>query len=278
MELAALLGASRAVELQTDTAADLVYLLGPATSLGGLRPKCSVLDDDGSLAIGKFPSVSDERSIPHGEVLALSLARTAGIDAATARIVHADGTPVALIRRFDRTAQNVRLLYISAATLLGSYDPEAQPTYTQIVDALRQHGSRPQADIDELFRRIAFSILITNIDDHLRNHGFLHEEFGRFRLSPAFDVNPFPDRARELKTWISEETGPDASIEALLSVAAYFRVPRDKAHRIVREVERAVATWRATGKTLGMIDRDLDAFEAAFEHRERTVAEALPDA
>src|SRR5690606_1801698 len=107
-------------------------------------------------------------------------------------------------------------------------------------DALRQHGVQAAADIEELWRRIAFSILITNVDDHLMNHGFLHVRYGQWRLAPAFDVNPFPDRVRELKTWISEATGPEASIEALMSVIAYFRITRTRALEILAQVEGAV--------------------------------------
>ena len=102
------------------------------------------------------------------------------------------------------------------------------------------HGAAPQADTEELWRRIAFSILITNVDDHLRNHGFLHVDRGQWRLAPAFDVNPFPDRVRELKTWVSEDAGPEATIEALMSVLPYFRISTPRARQMLREVERAV--------------------------------------
>ena len=273
IELGALLGASHAVETQTETQADLACLRGRGTSLGGLRPKCSVVDAEGHLAIGKFPSVADERSITKGEVLALSLARLAGIDAADGRLVESDGIPVALIRRFDRS-ETGRALYVSAATLLGveAGAPE-EHRYTEIVDALRVHGAHPQRDIEELWRRIAFSILINNVDDHLHNHGFLHERGGLWNLSPAFDLNPFPERARELKTWISEDAGPEASIEALLDVAPYFRLPLARAKVVLRAVETAVARWRKVGKALGMTPAELEAFEEAFEHEERGIAQ-----
>jgi serine/threonine-protein kinase HipA len=268
VELAQLMSATRAVETNTETMADLDYLRGRGTSLGGLRPKCSVLDHDGFLAIGKFPSVSDERSVTKGEVLALRLARKAGVDAAEARIVDSEGSPVALIRRFDRTADEGRLMYVSAATMLGA-DEAGEHSYTELVDALRQYGSRPTGDIEELWRRIAFSILITNIDDHLRNHGFLHVDRGQWRLAPAFDINPFPDRVRELKTWISGETGPEATIDALMSVTDYFRIGRDRAEAILAQVEGAVANWREEGRTLGMTAEELEPFADAFEHKER---------
>jgi serine/threonine-protein kinase HipA len=221
------------------------HLRGRGTSLGGLRPKCTVIDDDGALVIGKFPSIADERAVTKGEVLALVLARQAGINAAAARLVDSDGSPVALIRRFDRRSNGPRVMYISAATMLGveATEPEDH-TYTEIVDAIREHGADAQADIEELWRRMAYSILITNVDDHLRNHGFLHEERELWRLSPAFDINPSPERTREMK-------------------------------RILSEVTRAVDGWRTTGRSIGMSDEELEAFADAFEHRERDAVRKL---
>lgn len=274
LELRHLLDASRAVENETETAADLAYLRGRGTSLGGLRPKCTVLDDDGMLAIGKFPSVQDERAVTKGEVLAMQLARKAGLTAAAARLVDSAGVPVALVRRFDRTLAGQRLRYVSAATLLGveSAGPQ-EHSYAEIVDALRVHGATVQADIEELWRRIAYSILITNVDDHLHNHGFLQAGRGLWCLAPAFDLNPFPDRVRELKTWVSPDTGPEATVAALMSVIAYFRIPARRAKEILREVERAVSGWRKAGRALGMTERELERFADAFEHPERQAAQ-----
>jgi serine/threonine-protein kinase HipA len=230
-----------------------------------------VIDDDGRLAIGKFPSVTDQTAVTKAEVLALQLARRAGIMAADARLISSDGIPVALIRRFDRTADGARLPYISAATMLG-VDPAEEHSYTEIVDALRVHGASVQQDCEELWRRIAFSILITNVDDHLRNHGFLHVARGQWRLAPAFDVNPFPERARGLKTWISEEAGPEATIEGLLSAAPYFRIGRVRAAEIIGQVEGAVATWHRVGEEIGMTSAELAQYAEAFEHPERKAA------
>jgi serine/threonine-protein kinase HipA len=273
IELAHLVAASRAFDSNDESAADLAYLLGRGTSLGGMRPKCTVVDDDGRLSIGKFPSVADERSVTKGEVLALRLAAAAGVTAAHARLVESGGASVALIRRFDRLESGARVPYVSAATMLGAEPSEPEEhAYTEIVDALRQHGAKAQADIDELWRRIAFSILITNVDDHLHNHGFLHAGGALWRLAPAFDVNPFPDRARELKTWISADTGPAASVDALRSVAPYFRISKQRASEILGEVEHAVARWRETGRALGMSEVELDTFGPAFEHTERAAA------
>lgn len=274
VELNRLLASTRAVETENETADDLAYLRGRGTSLGGMRPKCTVVDENGRLSIGKFPSVNDERAVTKGEVLAMRLAKAAGLQVAETRLVDSDGIPVALIRRFDRAADGKRLPYVSAATLLGAEPGDSREHfYTEIVDALRMHGAAAQVDIEELWRRMAFSILITNVDDHLHNHGFLHASHGQWRLSPAFDINPFPDRVRELKTWISEETGPEATIEALLSVIAYFRIPLQRAKEILGRIERTLSGWSAEGRTLGMTDRELEQFSDAFEHSERKAAQ-----
>jgi len=273
VELSRLQAATRAIETENETAADLAYLRGRGTSLGGMRPKCTVMDDDGRLSIGKFPSVNDERAVTKGEVLAMTLAKVAGIRAAETRLVESDGLPVALIRRFDRTDDGRRLMYVSAATLLGAdADASRDHYYTEMVDAIRVHGADPKGDIEELWRRMAFSILITNVDDHLHNHGFLHVNHGQWSLAPAFDINPFPERMRELKTWISEETGPEATIDALLSVIAYFRIPLARAKEILGAIEGAISRWRDTGRALGMTDRELEPFADAFEHPERQAA------
>lgn len=270
IELRTLMHATRAVETHTETFADLQYLRGRGTSLGGLRPKCTVVDEQGRLSIGKFPSVGDDREVTRGEVLALHLAAKAGINAAEACIVDSDGVPVALIRRFDRADDGGRLMYVSAATMLGAdSSDDIEHTYTEIVDVLRMNGAAAQVDIEELWRRMAFFVLITNVDDHLHNHGFLYADHGQWRLAPAFDVNPFPGRVRELKTWVSEESGPEASVSALMSVIPYFRIAPAKAQVILAEVEKAVSTWCDTGRGLGMSGGDLDAFADAFEHTQR---------
>ena len=275
VSLAQLVASSHAVELDEETAADLDYLRGRGTSLGGLRPKCSIVAPDGHPAIGKFPSVHDQRAVTKGEVLALRLGKDAGLRVADASLVESEGLPVAIIRRFDREGGR-RIPYVSAATLLGVSPRDPEPhTYTEIVDALRIHGANLGEELEELWRRIAFSVLITNLDDHLQNHGFLHHGEGRWRLSPAFDVNPFPDRARELKTWISESSGPVAALDPLMEVAPYFGIEPDRAREVVVEVDRAVSAWRTRGREIGMSDVELDQFADAFEHVERDAAQRI---
>jgi serine/threonine-protein kinase HipA len=144
-----------------------------------------------------------------------------------------------------------------------------------VVDALLQFSADFRADVEELWRRIALTILITNVDDHLHNIGFLHAEKGKWRLSPAFDVNPFPDKARELKTWISQAAGASASIETLIEAAAYFRISRARACELLTSVETAVASWRQISLDIGMNETEIDAFEPAFEHEEREIARRI---
>lgn len=230
LELAHIYSASRSVEMSQETAQDLVYLQGKGTSLGGMRPKCTVLDEDGHLAIGKFPSVSDQRSVTRGEVLALHLAQMAGIQVPPSRVAVVGETPVAVIRRFDRTPDHGRIPYLSAASVLQA-SRDDDHAYTELADAIRTRSPQPTQDVQQLWRRMVFNLLITNVDDHLQNLGFLHQGQGFWSLAPAFDLNPFPDKDRESKTWLSPEQGPITSIDMLLQAAPYFSLTPAQAHQ-----------------------------------------------
>lgn len=267
LELERVFLASRAVERGEETAEDLRYLQGKGTSLGGMRPKCSLLDKGGRLAIGKFPSVGDARSVTPGEVLALKLAALAGIDTAPARVVSLGGVPVAVIRRFDRDEADGRIPYQSAASLLQA-SREEDRSYTEITDAIRAHGYASTQDVRQLWRRLVFNLLITNVDDHLQNHGFLHVAHGQWRLAPAFDINPFPDKDRESKTWLSEQGGSISDVGMLLARAAYFGLDEAQALTVLAEVHAAVASWRALALSaeVGLRRAELDDFAPAFEH------------
>ena len=276
IELERIFLASRAVERGDETAEDLRYLQGRGTSLGGMRPKCTLIDEDGWLAIGKFPSVGDARSVTRGEVLALKLAALAGIDAAPARIVLLGEVPVAVIGRFDRDAADGRIPYQSAASLLQA-SREEDRSYTEIADAIRSHGHAPAQDVRQLWRRLVFNLLITNVDDHLQNHGFLHVAHGQWRLAPAFDINPFPDKERESKTWLSEQDGPITDVGMLLARAAYFGLDEAQALTVLAEVHTAVANWRrvALSGEVGLRQEELDDFAPAFEHEQMTLVDSL---
>jgi serine/threonine-protein kinase HipA len=273
VELNKIYAAARAVEQNTETEADLRYLQGKATSLGGLRPKCTVLDADGALALGKFPSITDTRSIVRGEVLALKLARLVGLDAAQARVEMIEGTAVAVIRRFDRTLDTARIAYLSGGSLLQARRGEDR-AYTEIADALRRIGARPTEDLRELWRRMLFNLLISNVDDHLWNVGVLYAGNNQWRLAPAFDVNPFPDRARESKTWLSEETGPITSLRQLIDGCTYFGLKRERAEEDAAAMAATLAGWRtvAISRDVGLTDAELEAFAPAFEHEQARMA------
>ena len=276
VDLQMMFDASRAIEMNRETAADLRYLQGKGTSLGGLRPKCTVIDRNGRLSLGKFQSMNDERSVTRGEVLALHLAQRAGIDAAPARIQELGNTPVAIIERFDRTPGDLRIPYLSAASLLQATRNEER-SYFEVADAIRAQGFNPVRDVQQLWRRLVFNLLITNIDDHLHNLGFLHVEHGLWRLAPAFDINPCPDKTNESKTWLSEEDGPITAVSDLIARAPYFSLGPVEALAVLAEVVHAVAQWKAVAVSaaVGLKAREIDDFEPAFEHDQMTAARAL---
>lgn len=267
LELEKMLSASRAVELGKETAQDLAYLQGKGTSLGGMRPKCTIVDEEGYLALGKFPSIKDERNETRAEVLALKLAAVAGITTSKAHVAVVQDTPVAVIRRFDRTPDDARIPYMSGATLLQASQQE-EHAYTELLDKMKGACANYVADAQELWRRQVFSHLITNVDDHLQNMGFLYMGDNKWQLSPAFDINPMPDKDRESNTWLSEETGPITSMQQLMGEASRFALSCGQALAIVRKEVEAILQWRAVGQSpdVGMTKQELDEFVPAFEH------------
>ncbi len=265
VSLAALLRATDAIHGQTETAADLRFLLGAGSPLGGARPKAAVVLADSRLALAKFPKPDDVRDIAAGEILALSLAHAAGITVAEHKLVAVGGRGVSVITRFDREGAQ-RLPFLSASSLLGL--PPGEPgAYTLLADGIRQFGDDTAGDLRELWRRLVFSLLASNYDDHLRNHGFLMRTPGKWSLSPAYDLNPVPEieRAQLPKTAITENQD-EPSIDAALAAAPRFGLKTAAAKAIVREVFSSVADWRKTAKKLRISARTLDAYASAFEH------------
>ncbi len=276
VDLGKIAAAARRVEEGTEGAADLQYLQGKATSLGGLRPKCTVLEEDGALAIGKFPSVKDERSVTRSEVLALKLVAHAGAQAARARVVTIEGTDIAVIRRFDRNSDGARVPYLSGGSLLQARRDEDR-AYTELADMIRRIGAAPADDVREIWRRLVINLLITNVDDHLWNVGFLYAGDRKWRLAPAFDVNPFPDKVRESKTWLSEDSGPITSLEQLLIEAPYFGLTRADAEAAAGRIAVKLAQWKeiAASRNVGLSEAELAELAPAFEHEDARAARAL---
>lgn len=265
--LQTLIQASKAVESGKETETDLAYLKGRGTSIGGMRPKATVLKPDGTLTIAKFPSISDTRDVARGEVLALLLAKDAGMNASEAEVVLSGAQAVAIITRFDRPRAGGRIPYLSAASLL-QLDSREDGAYTQIAEAIDRFSPRPLEDKQELWARICFSMLITNVDDHMHNHGFLHSGGGQWRLAPLFDVNPFPDKQPILKTAVTEATGETGDIQEALDAAAYFGVSDDDAHEILIRMMAALNNWKrlARSPAVGMDDDEIDKVAPAFEN------------
>ncbi len=273
IELPRLLSAAEHVLNDTDSDEDVRLLLAPGSSLGGARPKASVRDRDGHLAIAKFPDQGDEVNTVRWEAVALTLAAKAGIPVPVWRLESVAGKPVILLRRFDREP-GARLPFLSAMSMLDAKDHETR-SYMEFVDVLRQHGASPRDDMRGLWRRIAFSILISNTDDHLRNHGFLWAGPAGWRLSPAYDLNPVPAdiKPRVLTTAIDLADGT-ASLQLAIQVAGYFELTADDARLIAAQLGQTVASWRHEAAKLGLTATEIDRMASAFEHEDLKAAQA----
>ena len=271
IELPRLLSAAEHVIDETDTEEDLRLLIAPGTSLGGARPKASVREKGGHLAIAKFPRRDDEINTVAWEAVALTLAKKSGIAVPVGRVEIVAKKPVLLLRRFDRDGRQ-RIPFLSAMSMLGAKDNESR-SYLEIADALRQHGAAPKADMQALWRRIVFNILISNTDDHLRNHGFLYEGQQGWRLSPAYDMNPVPIdiRPRILSTAINEDDGT-AALALAMDVAGYFGFGAAAAGAIAAQVGKAVSKWRDEAARQGLTKTEMDRMASAFEHRDLEAA------
>lgn len=265
IELPRLLSAAENVVDDKDSDEDLRLLLAPGSSLGGARPKASIRDRDGHLAIAKFPNKSDEVNTVVWEAVALTLAGKAGIAVPEWRLESIAEKPVLLLRRFDRV-EGTRVPFLSAMSMLDARDNEGR-SYLEFVDVLRQHGAAAKHDMHALWRRIAFSILISNTDDHLRNHGFLWAGPAGWRLSPAYDLNPVPSdiKPRVLTTAIDLDDGT-ASLKLAYGVASYFELTQEEARRIAHEVGSAVASWRKEAASFGLSNQEIGRMASAFEH------------
>jgi len=268
IRLRELLAATDAVHGDRASSRDLAFLLGAGSPLGGARPKCLVSLPDGSLALAKFSKPDDVRDIATGEILALAVAREAGIQTADHRLVVVDGRGVAVIRRFDREGKR-RIPFISAATLLGLL-PGDPGSNTRLADAIRAHGHTVPADLAELWRRLVYSILIGNVDDHMRNYGLLMRAPGRWALSPAYDINPAPmiDRAHGRQTPVSEYSpigsGTAAEMEEAVARSDRFGLRLAAARAIVGEVQAAIGRWRSIAVHAGIADAALAAYSDCF--------------
>jgi serine/threonine-protein kinase HipA len=265
IHLSRLLSAAERVMDDCESDADLRLLLAPGSSLGGARPKASVRDGGGCLSIAKFPQDGDEVSTVLWEAVALTLAENSNIRVSQWWLETVAKKPVLLLRRFDRDGEK-RIPFLSAMSMLGAKDNE-QRSYLELADILRQFGAAPKVDMHSLWRRMVFNILISNTDDHLRNHAFLYEGQVGWRLSPAYDLNPMPVdiKPRILSTAIDLDSGV-ASLELAFSVANYFQLSKKEAVKVAAEVGAAVSNWREVALKVGLKSAEIERMSSAFEH------------
>lgn len=239
----------------------LYLLMSPGSSLGGARPKASVVDDTGHLWIAKFPSRHDDYDIAAWEFLAYQLALKAGVDMAPCRIEKFNSQHhTFLTQRFDRT-ETSRLHFTSALTQLGDYDGDYDASYLELAQFLTEHGSNTKKDLMQLWRRIVFNIAISNIDDHLRNHGFIFQK-GGWVLSPAYDINPVtPSNGLHLNI-----TDDDNSLnyDLALEVIDFFQLKESEAGKIKNEVLASVRQWESVAKSIGISRNEQRLMSPAF--------------
>ncbi|KQX52481.1 MULTISPECIES: type II toxin-antitoxin system HipA family toxin [unclassified Ensifer] len=274
IELGRLLRITERILRDEETDEDLQLIFAPGSSLGGARPKASVIDQHGHLSIAKFPKETDEYSMETWEEIALRLADQAGIATPLHELIDVAGKKVMLSRRFDRDG-TVRIPFLSAMAMMGARDGE-RGSYPEIVDALAEHGAQGRTDAHALYRRVAFNVLISNVDDHLRNHGFLWLGKVGWSLSPAYDLNPVPTdvKARVLTTNIDLDEGT-CSLDLLEEAAGFFALTLAQARTILKEVATATATWRETAKVVGARSAEINRMASAFEHDDLQRALAL---
>lgn len=264
VNLGKLLAAAQRVLSGEETDEDLQMLFAPGSSLGGARPKASVRDNNGVMSIAKFPKNDDHYSVERWEAIALEMAAEAKIRTATHDLHHIENKIVFLSHRFDRDGDGGRIPFVSAMAMLNGRDGE-QYSYIDLADVIASESAHPEADWHELFRRVAFSILIKNADDHMRNHGFLRTA-GGWRLSPAYDINPEPNSVSQ-RSYVSEDNA-DASIELLLDSAEDYMVEHSRADEIIAEVANVTRRWREFAQRHQTPANEIDRMAGAFEHEE----------
>jgi serine/threonine-protein kinase HipA len=274
LELPKLLSAADRLERGEASEDELQTLLRGGSSLGGARPKAHVLDAAGRIAIAKFHSpAGDEWDVIRWEAVALTLARAAGVSVPQWTLHPVDGKPVLIVDRFDRN-DGLRVGYVSAMTMLEATDGEPG-SYLDIAEVIERRGANAAEDLRQLWRRIAFSILISNTDDHLRNHGFLRTSTAGWSMSPAFDLNPDPRPGpKYLSTAIDYDTTA-ARVDVLIDVAEYFRLSGEEAGVVLADVTQATSLWRTVALQAGLNSAEVEHMALAFEHEQAEVARAI---
>lgn len=270
-QIKALERASRELENDPDNTSPhgqewLRMLIAPGGSLGGARPKASIADEYGHLYIAKFPSTRDEYNVGGWEMVTNALATGCGLNVATAEARQfASDHHCFMVRRFDRTDSGQRLHFASAMTMTRHQDGDDASngvSYLELADVLIRQGSQTNRDLKELWSRIVFNILVSNTDDHLRNHGFILVPGKGWRLSEAYDINPVP-WSDGLKLNITEADNA-LDLELAREVAGYFRLNLAEADEIIQDFIEIVSQWRTIANGLGLPVREQEYMADAF--------------
>jgi serine/threonine-protein kinase HipA len=270
VDLPRLLSATNRIIDDKETDEDLQLILAPGTSLGGARPKASVRDKDGHLLIAKFPRKDDEWPVTRWEAATMALAEAARVEVSPWRLQLVLKKPVLMARRFDRQ-EGQRIPYMSALTALDASDNE-QRSYLEIAEFLRREGSQVNENLRQLWRRIVFNMLVSNTDDHLRNHGFLRDAKG-WQLAPAYDLNPMPtDVKPRIHALAIDEIGGTAALETAFEIVPTFGMTEKDARAIAAEVGSAVAGWRDTAARFGITPDEVERMASAFDHEDLKAA------
>lgn len=243
----------------------LAILMAPGSSLGGARPKANITDENGDLWIAKFPSKNDTINKGAWEFLTHQLAIKAGIEMATCKLDRINGNfHTFFTKRFDREGKN-RIHFASAMTMTGNNEEllRTEPaSYLDIVDFITTFGTQINKDLKQLWRRIIFSILVSNTDDHLRNHGFILSDEG-WRLSPAYDINPSVNKIG-LSLNI-DDVNNALDLELAKSVGTYFRLSNSEMNSIIDEVKKSVRNWKTIANEIGISRAEQELMHAAFQ-------------
>lgn len=243
----------------------LSVLIDPGSSLGGARPKASVIDDKGHLWIAKFPSSRDDKNAGAWEMVLHELAISCCIRVSEARLQKFTGKHhTFLSKRFDRTNDQRRIHFASAMTLLGLQDGSDHADgvgYLDLVGFILQNSPAAKEDLEQLWRRMAFNILVSNTDDHLRNHGFILTDEG-WRLSPAYDMNP-NEMGNGLTLNISENSN-DLDTSLALETAPLYQLKSEKAESILMEMQQEISNWRIVAKKHGISNSEIEQTKRAF--------------
>lgn len=242
----------------------LMQLVHPGTSLGGARPKASVMDDKKQLYVAKFPSRKDLYDVGLWEHFAHLIAKSAGITCAETKVITAGSKYHTLLsRRFDRTEDGKRIHFASAMTMLGLTDGQNASTgngYLDIVDFIVQSCCDVENNLQELYRRVAFNIAIGNSDDHFRNHGFLLTSKG-WTLSPAYDLNPTLSRDQSL---LINAYTTESNLDILLESCGDYMLTANVASQIIGDVNNALSTWTQVATTIGLPQSEQNMFKDRF--------------